>query len=292
MRWTCKSVRILEKELANLGYEISYPSIAKILKKLEYSLQANRKTSEGKDHPDRNEQFLFINKRAKWFLGRGLPVISVDTKKKELVGNYKNNGREWTKKGKPQEVNTHDFPYPKNPKAVPYGVYDIARNEGWVNVGISKDTALFAVESIRQWWKRMGKRKYRKAKKILICADSGGSNGYRSNLWKWELYKFAKKEGLSITVCHYPPGTSKWNKIEHRLFSYISMNWRGCPLVSHQAIVNLIASTETKNGLKVRAIIDQRKYEKGIKLSKEEIKEFKLKLKKESFHGEWNYTIL
>ena len=289
LRWTCKSVRSLEKELRKLGYKISYPCIASILKDLEYSLQANRKTSEGKAHPDRDQQFLFINKRAKWFLDRGFPVVSVDTKKKELVGNYKNNGKKWGKKGRPEKVNVHDFPDPKVPKAVPYGVYDVSKNEGWVNVGVSGDTAEFAVESIRQWWERMGKKKYPKAKKLLLCADSGGSNSYRSNLWKWELYKFAKEENLSITVCHYPPGTSKWNKIEHRLFSYISIRWRGEPLTTYQTIVNLIASTTTGSGLKVQSRIDKNEYKKGIKVSKEKMQE--INIKKNSFHGEWNYTI-
>ena len=290
LRWTCKSVRSLARELKQRGYKISYPSVAALLKELEYSLQANRKTAEGKSHPDREEQFLFINKRAKWFLERKLPVISVDTKKKELVGNYKNSGRQWRKKRNPLEVKVHDFPDPGTSKAVPYGVYDMAKNEGWVNVGISSDTAEFAVESIRQWWKMMGKRKYPKADKLLICADSGGSNSYRSRLWKLELSKFAKREGLSITVCHYPPGTSKWNKIEHRLFSYISIKWRGQPLMTYQTIVNLIASTTTKAGLKVQARIDKKKYKKGIKVPKEKIEE--LKITKSSFHGEWNYTIL
>ena len=290
LRWTCKSVRSLSRELKQRGYKISYPSVATLLKELEYSLQANRKTAEGKSHPDRDEQFLFINKRAKWFLERKLPVISVDTKKKELVGNYKNNGRQWRKKRNPLEVKVHDFPDPGTSKAVPYGVYDMAKNEGWVNVGISSDTAEFAVESIRQWWKMMGKRKYPKANKLLICADSGGSNSYRSRLWKLELSKFAKRAGLSITVCHYPPGTSKWNKIEHRLFSYISIKWRGQPLMTYQTIVNLIASTTTKAGLKVQARIDKKKYKKGIKVPKEKIEE--IKITKSSFHGDWNYTIL
>ena len=290
LRWTCKSVRSLERELNQRGYKISYPSITAILKELEYSLQASRKTAEGKTHSDRDEQFLFINKRAKWFLDRNLPVISVDTKKKELVGNYKNNGRQWRKKKNPLKVKVHDFPDPGTPKAVPYGVYDIAKNEGWVNVEISADTSEFAVESIRQWWKKMGKRRYPKSKQILICADRGGSNGYRLHLWKYELQKFCDQEGLKITICHYPPGTSKWNKIEHRLFSYISMNWRGQPLMTYQTIVDLIASTTTKAGLKVQARIDTKKYKKGIKVPKEKMEE--IKIKKSSFHGEWNYTIL
>ncbi len=290
LRWTCKSVRSLEKELRARGYEISYPSVASLLKELEFSLQANQKTLEGAKHPDRNEQFSFINKRAKWFLARGFPVLSIDTKKKELIGNYKNGGEKWSKKKNPERVNVHDFPDPESPKAVPYGVYDVGKNEAWVNVGISADTAEFSVESIRQWWKKMGKKRYPKTSKLLLCADSSGSNSYRSHLWKWELYKFAKQEGLSITVCHYPPGTSKWNKIEHRLFSYISINWRGQPLRDYQTVVNLIAATTTQAGLKVQSRIDKKKYEKGIKVSKEKME--KIKIKKASFHGEWNYTIL
>ena len=289
LRWTCKSVRSLEKELRKQGYKISYPTVASLLKELEFSLQGNQKTLEGTNHPDRDGQFLFINKKAKWFLQRGLPVISVDTKKKELVGQYKNGGKKWMKKKNPEKVNVHDFPDPQNPKAIPYGVYDVGQNEGWVSVGISADTAEFAVESIRQWWKRMGQKKYPYASNLLLCADSGGSNSYRSHLWKWELYKWAKKEGLSITVCHYPPGTSKWNKIEHRLFSYISLNWKGEPLRSYETIVSLIGSTKTKSGLKVQSHIDKKKYKKGIKVSKEQMK--KIKIKKASFHGEWNYTI-
>lgn len=290
LRWTCKSVRLLEQELNKQGYKISYQSMASVLKELEYSLQANQKTSEGKSHPDRDGQFMFINKRAKWFLSRNFPVISVDTKKKELVGKYKNNGREWSKKGGPQKVKVHDFPDSKVPKAVPYGVYDIGRNEGWVNLGISSDTAQFAVESIRQWWIKMGSKRYPKAKKILICADSGGSNSYRSHLWKWELYKFAKRHGLSISVCHYPPGTSKWNKIEHKMFSFISIKWRGRPLLCYQTIVKLLAATKTKSGLSIKSRLDKKKYKKGIKISKDQLRE--ISMRKDSFHGEWNYTIL
>jgi hypothetical protein len=290
LRWTCKSIRILESELNQMGHEISYPSVAAILHELEYSLQANRKTSEGKDHPDRNEQFEYINQQVKSFLKSGLPVISVDTKKKELIGNYKNNGKEWEPKGQHRKVMGHDFPDPELPKAVPYGVYDIGENVGWVNVGIDADTAEFAVESIRQWWKRMGKKRYPKVKSILICADSGGSNGYRSHLWKRELHKLAKSENLKISVCHFPPGTSKWNKIEHRLFSYITMNWRGHPLVSYETVINLIAATKTKTGLKVKVRLDKKKYKRGIKVTKEELKA--IGIEKHPFHGEWNYTIL
>ncbi len=289
LRWTCKSVRMLEKELRARGYQISYSTVACLLKELGFSLQANQKTLEGATHPDRNQQFEFINKRAKWFLARGYPVLSIDTKKKELIGNYKNAGKQWRKKKNPERVNVHDFPDAECPKAVPYGVYDVGNNEAWVNVGISADTAEFSVESIRQWWNKMGKKRYPKTSKLLLCADSGGSHSYRSHLWKWELYQFAKQEGLSITVCHYPPGTSKWNKIEHRLFSYISINWRGQPLRNYQTVVNLITATTTQAGLTVESRIDKRKYEKGIKVPKEKMKQ--IKMRKESFHGEWNYTI-
>lgn len=290
LRWTCKSLRNLEESLVKAGHSVSYRTVARILNELEYSLQANRKTSEGKkDHPDRDQQFQYINKQAKNFLRNGDPVISVDTKKKELVGNYKNAGQEWEKKDHPIKVLTHDFPDPTVPKAVPYGVYDIGNNAGWVNVGIDADTAEFAVESIRQWWKLMGKKRYPEAKELLICADSGGSNGYRSHLWKRELQKLSSQQGLRITVCHFPPGTSKWNKIEHRLFSYISMNWRGRPLTDYQTVVNLIASTTTTTGLIVKSRLDKKTYKRGIKVSNEELKN--LKLRQHKFHGEWNYTI-
>ena len=290
LRWTCKSVRNLSDDLLDRGHKVSYRTIARILGSMGYSLQANRKTSEGKrDHPDRNEQFLYINKKANFFLRKNLPVVSVDTKKKELVGLYKNPGAEWQRKHKPVEVLSHDFPDPKVPKAVPYGVYDIGKNAGWVNVGISSDTAEFAVESIRQWWRKMGKRKYGKVKSLLITADSGGSNGYRLHLWKRELQAFCNQERMEVTVCHFPPGTSKWNKIEHRLFSYITKNWRGRPLLDYETVVNLIAATKTKAGLTVKVRFDKRVYKKGIKVTPEEIE--KLNLKKHTFHGEWNYTI-
>ena len=290
LRWTCKSVRNICEELSKKGFKISHQSVANILHELDYSLQANRKTSEGKKgHLDRDQQFEYINKKAKSFLKRGFPVISVDTKKKELVGNYKNGGVEWKKKKRPTKVLMHDFPDPKVPKAIPYGVYDLGDNKGWVNIGISADTSEFAVESIRQWWKRMGKRRYSEVNELLICADSGGSNGYRLHLWKYELQKFCDQEGLKITVCHYPPGTSKWNKIEHRLFSYISMNWRGRPLTDYKTIVSLIASTKTRNGLSVKVRLDKRKYEKGRTVKKSELE--KLNIRRHIFHGEWNYTI-
>jgi len=290
LRWTCKSVRNLAESLGKKGHPIGRQSVANILHDLDYSLQSNRKTSEGKrDHPDRDDQFQYINRRAKTFLRQSLPVISVDTKKKELIGKYKNAGHEWEKQAEPIKVLSHDFPDPKVPKAVPYGVYDIGKNVGWVNVGMAADTAEFAVESIAQWWKRMGKARYPKTKELLICADSGGSNGYRIHLWKHELQKFCDRNKLKITVCHFPPGMSKWNKIEHRLFSYITMNWRGRPLTDYRTVVNLIASTTTKTGLIVKVRLDRRKYKKGIKVPAEEIK--RLNLRPHKFHGEWNYTI-
>jgi transposase len=290
LRWTCKSVKNVEKSLLKAGYSVSYRPVARILNEQGYSLQANRKTSEGKkDHPDRDQQFRYINEQAKQFLRDHEPVISVDTKKKELVGNYKNGGREWEKKGRAVDVLSHDFPDPEVPKAVPYGIYDIGNNTGWVNVGMAADTAEFAVESIRQWWKWMGKKRYPKAKDLLICADSGGSNGYRCHLWKRELQKFANRQELRITVCHFPPGTSKWNKIEHRLFSFISMNWRGHPLTDYRTIVNLIAATTTEAGLTVKVRLDKNKYQRGIKVSPKELE--KIALRQHKFHGEWNYTI-
>lgn len=290
LRWTCKSVRNITEELIKRGFEVGRQSVANLLHELDYSLQATRKTSEGKqDHPDRDEQFKHINKKSKSFIRSKSPVISVDTKKKENVGNYHNNGREWQHKGKPIEVLDHDFPDPKVSKAVPYGVFDVAENKGWVNVGISADTAEFAVESIRQWWKKMGYKKYPDAKKLLITADCGGSNSYRVHLWKVELQKLANETNLKITVCHYPPGTSKWNKIEHKLFSFISINWRGRPLVDYRTVVDLIARTKTTTSLTVKARLDRRKYEKGRKVTKEQIEA--LNIVRDKFHGEWNYTI-
>jgi transposase len=290
LKWTCKSVRNLEEALRERGYPVSYRTVANMLHQLDYSLQSNRKTAEGKkDHPDRDEQFQYINTQAKGLLTRGAPVISVDTKKKELIGKYKNAGREWERRGRAVEVLSHDFPDPDVPKAVPYGVYDIGKNMGWVNVGIDADTAEFAVESIRQWWNQMGKTRYPKAKDLLICADSGGSNGYRSHLWKRELQRFVDQSKLRITVCHFPPGTSKWNKIEHRLFSYISMNWRGRPLTDYQTVVSLIAATTTQTGLIVKVRLDKKTYQRGIKVDAKELNS--LKIQPHAFHGEWNYTI-
>lgn len=289
LRWTCKSVRNISDFLIGKGYSVSRQSVARILREMEYSLQGNRKTKEGKDHPDRDKQFRFISKACKRFLAKENPVISVDTKKKELVGDYKNEGREWHKKNGAIAVNGHDFPDPKVSKAIPYGIYDIGDNSGWVNVGITADTAEFAVSSIRYWWQYVGSRRYSTATKLLICADAGGSNGYRLRLWKKELQRFADAREIEITVCHFPPGTSKWNKIEHRLFSFISINWRGKPLTSYQVIINLIASTTTKAGLVVKARLDKKRYTKGKKVPDHEMEN--LRIVKNKFHGEWNYTI-
>lgn len=288
LRWTCKSTRQLSEALAKHGYPVSHPTVAELLHELGYSLQANVKTLEGTSHPDRNEQFRYINKQVQKYFKCKWPVISVDTKKKELVGQYANKGREWRKKGSPRKASVHDFPAGVA-KAVPYGVYDIAQDRGWVNVGCDHDTAEFAVESIRRWWMQVGKRVYPQAQKLLICADSGGSNGYRTRLWKCELQALANLARVDITVCHFPPGTSKWNKIEHRLFSFISMNWRGQPLVSHEVIVNLIGATKTRSGLRVKARLDKKTYPASIKVSDEELATVKLTPHK--FHGEWNYTI-
>ena len=288
LRWVSKSTRHLEQTLREKGFRIGRTTVGILLKEMEYSLQANKKTREGKSHPDRNGQFQYINDCAKEFLGKNQPVISVDTKKKELVGNYKNGGRELEPKGNPLQVEGHDFPTDVA-KAIPYGVYDIGDNRGWVNVGTHSDTAEFAVESIRFWWKEMGRKRYPKSRKLLICADSGGSNGYRSHLWKAELQKFVNQERIKISVCHFPPGTSKWNKIEHKPFSFISMNWRGKPLTSYRTIVKLIASTTTETGLTVKVRLDKRKYRKGIEVTKEVLEN--LNLWQHEFHGEWNYTI-
>jgi transposase len=290
LRWTCKSTRQLARALTGQGYPVSHSTVAEMLRDLGYSLQANSKTlEEGSAHPDRDEQFGYINRQVRRSMQRGLPVISVDTKKKELIGRYSNKGRELQPKGQPEKVKVHDFIDRDLGKAIPYGVYDVARNAGWVNVGCDHDTAAFAVASIRRWWKGMGRRVYPKAGKLLICADSGGSNGYRTRLWKVELQRFADDTGLEVTVCHLPPGTSKWNKIEHRLFSYISMNWRGKPLVSHEVVVNLIAATTTTKGLKVKAQLDPNLYPTKVEVSKEDMR--RVNLLPHDFHGEWNYTI-
>ena len=287
--WTCKSVRKLSHELNRMGHQTSHNLVAELLKEMGYSLQANQKTIEGSSHPDRNAQFEHINNKVKNYQAGELPVISVDTKKKELVGDFKNAGRELRPKGEPQKVRVHDFLIPELGKASPYGVYDITHNVGWVNVGIDHDTSSFAVESIRRWWYTMGYETYPEANKLLITADSGGSNGYRVRLWKLEIQKLANETGLSILVCHLPPGTSKWNKVEHRLFSFITQNWRGKPLVTHEVIVNLIAATRTKNGLQVRCQIDTNSYPKGIKVPDTMMDT--LNIQRDLFHGEWNYTI-
>jgi DNA-binding phage protein len=289
LRWTSKSVRKLARELNGMGHQVSHRLVAELLHELDYSLQANRKTTEGDSHPDRDVQFEHINAQVKTFQAAGQPAISVDTKKKELVGDFKNGGREWQPQGEPEKVRVHDFLIPELGKVAPYGIYDMTHNLGWVNVGIDHDTAAFAVESIRRWWYSMGQPLYPEARQLLITADGGGSNGYRLRLWKVELQKLADETGLSITVCHLPPGTSKWNKIEHRLFSYISQNWRGKPLVSYEVIVNLIAATTTTTGLRVHSEIDTQLYPKGVKVSDAELAQ--VNIERDDFHGEWNYTI-
>ena len=287
--WVSKSLRNLSRELSKKGYNAGYTTVSNLLKDAGYSLQLNRKEREGKSVPDRNAQFEYINEQAKIFLREGQPVISVDTKKKELVGNYKNWGREYTKKGDPVEVNMHDFPDEKEGKVAPYGVYDLGKNKGWVGVGITSDTAEFAVNTIRDWWKKMGKKDYPKASKLMITADCGGSNGNRVRLWKWELQRLANELRMDIHVCHFPPGTSKWNKIEHKMFSYITLNWRGVPLISREAIVQLIGNTTTTTELKIKSQIDYRKYEKGRGVADRDFESIGIVLDK--FHGEWNYRI-
>ena len=289
LRWTSKSVRTLAERLQAMGHTISYQLVAELLFSAGYSLQANRKTREGPNHPDRDEQFRHINRQVRRFQIDAQPVISVDTKKKELVGDFKNPGKQWRPKKNPQPVQVHDFLIPQKGKAIPYGVYDLTHNAGWVNVGIDHDTASFAARTILRWWQKMGRPIYRGANALLITADAGGSNGSRVRLWKWELQQLASRTGLSITVCHLPPGTSKWNKIEHRLFSYISTNWRGQPLISLAVIVSLIASTQTAGGLRIRCELDQGSYPKGQEVSDEQMAE--LNLERHRFHGDWNYTI-
>ena len=289
LRWTIKSTRRLSRELAAQGHVAGRTAVGKLLHAMGYSLQGARKSREGSSHMDRNAQFEYINAQATAFLKGRRPVISVDTKKKENVGDFKNGGREWRRKGRPPEVRVHDFIDKELGKVAPYGVYDLADNVGWVGVGISHDTAEFAVGTIAKWWRRLGRRRYPKARSLLITADGGGSNGTRVRLWKWELQKFANRTGLTITVCHFPPGTSKWNKIEHRLFSFITKNWRGKPLESHATIVKLIASTTTSTGLKVYCELDDHDYEKGIRVTDEQMAQ--LKIKRHDFHGDWNYTL-
>jgi hypothetical protein len=287
--WTTRSLRNLVNALAVKGHKVCPTVVGNLLRDMGYSLQANSKTREGDQHIDRDAQFQYINTQASAFLATNEPVISVDTKKKELVGNFKNNGREWRRQGTPEFVNIHDFIDPKLKRAVPYGVYDIGNNVGWVSVGTDHDTATFAVHAIRRWWRTMGKKRHPKAKRLMITADGGGSNGYRVRLWKVELQKLSDELKLPITICHLPPGTSKWNKIEHRLFSFITINWRGKPLRSYRTIVQLIAATTTDAGLTVRAELDENKYPKGVKVSDAQIAA--INLSRHSFHGDWNYTI-
>ena len=289
LRWTCKSIAALTQELINKGHKTSTRMVHELLCEMRYTMQGNRKCKESGSHPDRNDQFLFINEKVKAFQAENAPVISVDTKKKELVGLFANKGTNWRPQGCPEEVSTHDFMDPENGRAAPYGIYDLVNNTGFVNVGTSADTAAFAVESIRRWWLSMGQESYPKATKLLITADGGGSNGSRVRLWKTELQGFANETGLEISVCHFPPGTSKWNKIEHRMFSYISQNWRGKPLISIETIVNLIGSTKTKTGLKIQTAVDTSPYVKGIKITDAEMAA--LGIHKNDFHGEWNYTL-
>jgi len=290
LRWTCKSTRTLAGELAAQGHPVSCMTVGRLLRRAGYSLQGNRKTKEGNSHPDRNAQFEHINAMVKQFQKRGQPVISVDTKKKELVGDFKNGGREWMPRGQPDEVRVHDFMDKTLGKAIPYGVYDITNNQGWVSVGIDHDTAQFAAEAVYRWWKKMGRKRYPDATELLITADGGGSNGSRCRLWKVALQDLADRLKMKIQVSHFPPGTSKWNKIEHRMFCHITQNWRGRPLVSHEVIVQLIANTATNKGLRIQAELDTRTYPVGSKVTDEELA--RLKLKPHKFHGEWNYAIL
>jgi len=290
LRWTSKATRTIAEELTRSGHPISSVTVGRCLEVMGYTLQANVKTREGPQHPNRDAQFRYLNRQVKAFRRAGDPVISVDTKKKELVGAFKNGGRTWLPKGKADQVSVHDFPHLGKGKAIPYGAYDIARNRAVVNVGVTHDTAEFAAESIRRWWRLDGKRHYRGAPRLLICADSGGSNGNRTRAWKLHLQALSDETGMAITVCHYPPGTSKWNKIEHRLFSFISLNWKGKPLVNYETVVNLIGGTRTRGGLKVKAVLDTNQYETGVEVSKEDIGQ--LRLKRHRVHPEWNYTLI
>jgi hypothetical protein len=289
LRWTCKSLRRLADELGKLGHKVSHTVVGELLKKQKFSLQANSKTREGADNPDRDAQFSVINEAVKTAMAEEQPVISVDTKKKELVGDFKNAGREWRPGGDPEEVRVHDLLIKELGRAVPYGIYDLAANTGWVSVGVDNDTAAFAVQTIRRWWREVGQIRYPFARRLVITADGGGSNGSRVRLWKLELQRLADELGISIEVHHLPPGTSKWNKIEHRLFSFITQNWRAKPLVSYRVIVELIGATTTQTGLTVRCELDDNAYPKGIVVSDEQIQE--LNISREDFHGEWNYTI-
>jgi len=290
LRWTCKSIRVLARELNNQKFVISCTKVSQLLRSQGYSLQSNRKTVEGKQHPDREAQFQHIAKRVRAFGRTCQPAISVDTKKKETLGNIKNKGKTYRPKGNPTKVKTHDFPDKKLGKAVPYGVYDITHNEAGVSVGVSHDTAEFAVTAIRRWWTKMGNKRYRSAKRLLITADCGGSNSPRTRLWRWELQRLANKTGLAIEVCHYPPGTSKWNKIEHRLFCHITRNWQGIPLKDITIVVNLIGSTKTEEGLDVHAWLDRSRYEKARKITDAQLAN--VRIKRNKFHGDWNYQIL
>ena len=290
LRWTCKSTYRLAEELQRLGHKVSQRTVCDLLTQMEYSLQSTRKTREGGQHEDRDAQFAHIARTVAEYQGAGDPVISVDTKKKELIGDFKNAGKEWQPKGSPEQVRVHDFLDPELGKVAPYGVYDLSANAGWVNVGIDHDTAEFAVESIRRWWREMGEASYPRARRLLITADCGGSNGHRVRLWRRELQKFADQLELPVQVCHFPPGTSKWNKIEHRMFCHITANWRGRPLISRQVVVNLIGSTTTREGLRIRASIDENTYAKGIKVTDEELAA--LAIERDEFHGEWNYRLL
>jgi transposase len=289
LRWTCKSTTRLAAELNRQGHSVSQRTVCELLAQLNYSLQSPRKTREGSDHPDRDAQFRHIAEVVAGFQAEGQPVISVDTKKKELIGDFKNGGREWQRKGQPEEVRTHDFIDPELGKVAPYGVYDLTANVGWVSVGIDHDTAEFAVQSIRRWWLEMGAQHYTKAEKLLITADCGGSNGYRVRLWRVELQKLADELNLAIQVCHFPPGTSKWNKIEHQMFCHITNNWRGRPLISRQAVVNLIAATTNKTGLRIQAELDENTYAAGIKVTDADLAQ--VVIERNEFHGEWNYRI-
>jgi Rhodopirellula transposase DDE domain len=290
LRWTCKSTRQLADALGAQGFQVSDDTVGRLLKQQGYTLQRTQKTLEGAQHPDRDAQFRYLNEQAREHLAASQPVVSVDTKKKELVGRYANGGREWRPVGEPEQVAVHDFPDPEVGKAIPYGVYDLGANAGWVSVGTDHDTAAFAVATLRHWWEQAGRGAYPHAERLLICADAGGSNGYRIRAWKTELARFAAETGLAVTVCHFPPGTSKWNKIEHRLFSHISMNWRGRSLVSHEVIVELIAATQTRSGLKVRAELDRGRYPLGVRISDRELAA--VPLRRHDWHGEWNYTVL
>lgn len=289
LRWTCKSAARLATELHTQGHAVSARTVTRLLHALGYSLQSNRKTLEGGQHPDRDAQFQYSNRRVQAFQKQGQPVISVDTKKKELVGRFRNGGQEWRPQGQPEPVKVHDFPDAELGKVIPYGVYDMATNTGWVSVGVDHDTAAFAVETLRRWWRHMGSLTYPRAKRLLVTADGGGSNGRRSRLWKVELQRFAEESGLQISVCHFPPGTSKWNKIEHRMFCSITENWRGRPLVSRAVVVNLIGHTTTQTGLAIRSELDENSYPTGRKVTDQQMES--LAITREKFHGEWNYTL-